>query len=131
MNNDIHIPDSFNRLAAYLDGRLSPEEMMEMDDYVASNPNMSNLVSDIEDLDLSIAENANSNILFTEMELPEIAISNDPVFSDDFLLESDSFVAADASLSLEDIFSEDFPNDTSSIDDLSSNFDDTDPSDIL
>lgn len=56
MENDIILPVSVEKFAAYLDGNLSDEEMSDIDALISSDPDMEELasVSDAVDQDLDI-----------------------------------------------------------------------------
>lgn len=59
MENDMTLPISIEKFAAYLDGNLSEDEMSRIDALVSTNPNMEELisVSDIVDEDCQALQN--------------------------------------------------------------------------
>jgi len=92
MSNDMNTPIDFNKLAAYLDGCLAPEEMAAMESIVSSDPRLSKMMNDIDEIDLSIIENLCSDDLISDTQLLNITLPEieTPVLSQDFFDSTDS-----------------------------------------
>lgn len=107
MNNNIQIPDSFNRLSAYLDGRLSPEEMQKMDLHVSTDDYLSSVISDLEELDQSIIDNIAIDVPSYDLDSFNVSLPEIDNPYDDFSNAGGRFVDAFDSLSLEFHFDDD------------------------
>lgn len=78
MNDPRNIPIDFNKIAAYLDGHLSPEEMANMESYASSDLSLSRMFDELDEINKDITDTLCSDSEMAEIgsldvELPVLA----------------------------------------------------------
>lgn len=114
----------FNKLAAYLDGNLTADEMERMESYISSDTQLSAMMDEIDELDEQIIENCYSDDFISDAQfwddtLPEVGSLS---INDDF------FNAVDSS---NEFFSTLFADNLSFTDENSIDFHDGYPTDLM